>query len=223
MSSFFRRTRLYLQIQESCAEYRSLRRQQHRAALKMQRQLVRMQVLSELNRSRLSGLAAQMTVAESAARLAAAQNVLRAQRARREALEALASKAGATLPGARAGEGEEEKPEAFKARMAEAVRRAVPDGARGVAAGRMMDEMLEESVKEIELDGTSGREAMGVELAVQLARQGGVGEKELRRMLDSISDADAGGVNDYLRDRVLQRLKDTESADAATAAESKQP
>jgi hypothetical protein len=51
MSSLFRRTRLYALIQEVRAEYSLVRRREHRFALKTQRALVRMKIMSEMQRS----------------------------------------------------------------------------------------------------------------------------------------------------------------------------
>jgi hypothetical protein len=51
MSSFFQRTRLWAQIQEARTQYSLVRRREYRFALKTQRAIVRMRVISEAQRA----------------------------------------------------------------------------------------------------------------------------------------------------------------------------
>lgn len=59
MASFFRRTKLYAQIQEVYEARAALERAQHRTALKTKRQLVRMEVANEIQRGRMETVRAQ--------------------------------------------------------------------------------------------------------------------------------------------------------------------
>jgi hypothetical protein len=153
-----------------------------------------------------------MAAAQSEANVQAARNVAEAERARRRVLASLAQERGAELPSI----GGAEAPAEYKQRMLQRVQASVPEGARGVAAGRLLDSVLTDGLRGVPLaPGAHGGE-MGADLAVGLARQAGVSGAELEEMLRKIRPPDDDGANDYLRQQILPRLRETEpAADAA--------
>lgn len=121
-------------------------------------------------------------------------------------LEGLAAAKGAVLPG----QSKDETPEEYKERMARRVQASIPADARGVAAGRMLDAVLADDLKNVSL-GKSGQDSdMGVDLAVGLAKQVGVSDADLDQMLTRIAkpnDPDDAGANQYLREQILSKLR----------------
>lgn len=121
-------------------------------------------------------------------------------------LQGVAAEKGAVLPG----NSTDETPEEYKGRMARRVQASIPEDARGIAAGRMMDAVLADELKNVSLDKSSQGGDMGVDLAVGLAKQVGVSDADLDEMLKRIAkpnDQDDAGANQYLREQILSKLR----------------
>jgi hypothetical protein len=53
MANIFKRTLLWRQVEEACAEYAALRRREYRHALKTKRMFIRLQVMAEVQRAQI--------------------------------------------------------------------------------------------------------------------------------------------------------------------------
>lgn len=144
-----------------------------------------------------------------------------AEKKRRKLMEEVAAAKGAALPGVDA----DETPEEYKQRMVRRMQAGIPDNARGVAAGQVLDAVLADGIKSVPLEKSSDGD-MGVDLAVGLAKQIGVSEKDLDEMLQRIAKPDDAGANQYLREQILSKLRagqgepgEESQLSAATAAD----
>jgi hypothetical protein len=144
-----------------------------------------------------------MSAAASAARITAARNVIAARQARFKQIEALAGSKGEKLPSTPADDAAKQ----YRERMAARVQSRIPSNLRGIAAGRIADSVLKESVENVPLDGIAGEDRMGVDLAVGLAQQAGVSREELENMLRTIEDPADKETSDYLRSQILPRVR----------------
>lgn len=149
----------------------------------------------------------QLAAAHSEARVKAARSVAEAKKKRRKMLEGIAASKGAVLPST----GAVETPEEFKERMMRRVQATIPEGARGVAAGKMLDAVLAEGLQSVSLDKDAKDGDMGVDLAIGLAKQAGVSAEELDEMLQRIARPDDDGANEYLRKELLSKLSEAPS------------
>lgn len=158
----------------------------------------------------------------SAAEIAAAKNVAEAKKKRTHFVESLAGeKAARQGGGGRAGDAE--GPERYKERMAELAKKTIPDSARGVRAGKIMDDMIAESVGKVNLDKSGDKSQRNIDLVVGLAQEVGASRAELDDMLRKVADPDDHDTTEYLRKNVLPRINDSEgdSSDASGAQQSK--
>lgn len=195
MQRLFAETRLGRAVRNACAEYRSVRMAEHRASLRLKRAAVRSRVLYEVQRAELEQAVLNMEAARSAISMQAARNVLSAEEGRRAAVRSAAAEKGEVLPrAASAGE--------VRERLVRGVEGLIPEGAGGVAGGKIASEVLRESVEAVELEGGDAG-SMGVRIVADVAKQAGVSREQMEILLGKID----GGADPELRERVLAEME----------------
>jgi hypothetical protein len=126
---------------------------------------------------------------------------------RRQVLESYAASKGVSLPG----QNDANNVEEFKQKMMEQLQKQIPDSARGLTAGHIVDGVLRTSFQNARLDAKGGPEKMSIDLAVSLANEAGISKTELEEMLRSIEDPNDKGPSDFLRDNILPQIRERDS------------
>lgn len=154
----------------------------------------------------ISQIREEMAIANAAARVEVIRNVGEAERNRRVQLEAIAREKGHNLvlakPDGNSGD--------IKKEIAQKVMELVPDDARGVTAGPLVEGLLQDSLQKLDLDPRKTREELSIDLVFSLAQQAGVSSEKLKDMLMKMGNSWDVTENRHPLNKIISRLKQQE-------------
>lgn len=162
MKRFVRESLLYRRMTEAWNSYRSLRRTEHRAALKMKRAAVKARVMHEMRMIELESASLRMKAMRQAARVRGAMEVGKVVDERSRRMNEIVEKWGA---------------EEMKRDMIQNVEKHMGDGVAGKVGRGVLQDMF---------DGVEGQSRMG--LIVGVAEKLGVERKELEQMVEIVEE-----------------------------------